>query len=620
MRHAATKYTKNAVLLLAACLIACCACGAEVPLWSTQDFTFVSTTAPASNWNGYTSSFSADGLTSTFNVTFTAPAGTGIADQTVRAFYDGLDQSGNAIYRARFTPTTYSAGDWSYATTASVPGITAFTPQQPTAFTVGATPNANDHGFLRVDPNHSRKFVWDDGTHPFLWGQTYYDVMQSAMQNDNWKTAIDNIHAYGVSKIRLNVYTFNFERQWPQQDRGYPDAQPFTGDASTPDHDSLNIDYWRKLDEVVKYLDDRGMVADLILSQPYDLNRAYGTDAQNDRYIRYITSRYSALTNVMYCVANEWDKSSGEGGTYKQTTDDWNRMGTLVRTTDPWFELDDGPRPLSIHRQGGNTDFGFNAQAWPSHVTLQYGGWNTGGFTNGDDFGNYGIVANFNRNKPIVNDEYGYVGQMVNNGVYSGSVSMTPDVLRRTAWGIAVGGGYGSIGDWRVLTDTATGTTWTPSCTGEWADAPEYADLNRLIDFFSNKGIEFWKMTGRNDLQTEGNRTYVLAEPGSQYVVYDANGGSFKLDLDDGVYEARLFDPQTGADARIGTVIGGPAPLVLHHAQPRRLGCLSRRSSGTVHTRHARRRSNSSVRGRRATATITDASPATLSNAFHQLM
>ncbi len=484
------------------------AAAVDVPKWSTCD---ISLAAGASYSNGYASG-------PTLSATFTGPGG---ITEVVPGYWDGANS-----FKIRFTPTV--VGDWSYTTTSSdsslnnqVGNITATAAQ------------SGDHGFLRIDPANTSTFIWDDGTHDFTWGQTYYDIVSHGLVNDSWKTTVDTSAAHGMNKIILNVYTDFYDGDAAHH--GYPDIGPYAGSASNPDRDSINIQYWQKLDEVVQYLDSKGMVANLVLTNPYSNNRVYGTDTQNDRLIAYAVSRYAAYTNVTWNLCYEWEQANK--GTYPQDQADFNRFGGIVRTTDPWMTSDSGLRPLSIHNQ--SSSFQYFGATWPTYAILQHHS------DTSDPAGslNTGIRNNLGHGMPVVNDEYRYIGQR------------TQTQLRQGIWGIATAGGYGSSGDWRMISDGST--SYRPAESVDWADAPEYDDIKYLVDFFTTKGIEYWKMAGHNELKTSGTNTYVLAEPGRQYVIYDANGGNFSVNLAAGTYHAYLYDPQTGTTTDLGTRSGG---------------------------------------------------------------
>ena len=356
--------SKLAPLLIFA-LWSCLAFGqTSVPKWSLYEADLTAS-GNAKNW--YTDPHGS------VTVTFSGPGG---MTKSVTGFWDG----GNS-FKVRFTPTV--EGRWTYRTSSSDAGLNGKSGQL-----TCVAPLAGKHGFLRIDANHPYSFVWDDGSRYFMWGQTYYDVLQPALVNDNWKASVDKSLEYGMNKVRMHVYAQNFYLPNVEFTK-YPDAQPYLGSSTDPERDHLNIPYWRKLDEIVQYMDAKGMVADLIITNPYWDNRQFGTDQQNDRFVRYVVSRYAAYANVIWCLANEWGWSATGNqykGAHRQNRADFERMGTLVRKNDVWIAEGAFLRLLSIH-SGTSINFELSGSTWPTYAILQYGGWNPD-YMNGDEWGN----------------------------------------------------------------------------------------------------------------------------------------------------------------------------------------------------------------------------------------
>jgi hypothetical protein len=398
---------------------------------------------------------------------------------------------------------------------------------------ISTAPAAGNHGFLRRDAQNPYSFVWDDGTRFFMWGQTYYELVRTARAAPVWQTALDNSRQYGMNKVRMLLYP------WAAAETRYPDTQPFAGSNDAPDHDQLDILHWRTLDEIIRYLDTIGMVADLIVLT--DADRAFGTPAQDDRYLRFVIARFAAFHHVIWSLANEWNYT-------KKSLSYFDALGEIVRSEDPWMA--DGPnlRPLSVHQQT-RIDFQFFASRWPVHAIIQYGLRNAS-YTLGDEWGNAGIRHNLGQNMPVVNDEYGYIGAAPE----STGRAYDRAQHRRVIWGIAVGGGYGSAGDDRLFPPSGI-----PIFSAVWHDAPEYGDIRRLVDFFTTRGIPYWKMSSQNSIVASGARVYALAWAGREYVIYAAAGGACSIDLEAGRYEVRRYDPRTGAETRLPDVSGGRA-------------------------------------------------------------
>jgi hypothetical protein len=159
-------------------------------------------------------------------------------------------------------------------------------------------------------------------------------------------------------------------------------------------------------------------------------------------------------------------------------------------------------------------------------------------------------TLNLRHYMPVVNDEYGYIGEY--EGTADSSSLETPQRRHRSViWGITTAGGYGSAGDGRVFSDGI------PIFSALWHDAPEYGDIRRLIDFFATREVPYWPMSSRNDLVTSGTRVYMLAERGKRYVIYAAVGGTFSAKLAPGTYAVQRYDPRTGEAVALPQVTGG---------------------------------------------------------------
>ena len=437
--------------------------------------------------------------------------------KAVRGFWDG-----GKNFKVRFTPNI--SGTWTYSITSTPPdsGLA-----RSGALTV-TLPPAGNHGFLRRDAANPYSFVWDDGTRYFMMGQTYYEIVRNARAAGGWRLAVDNSRSKGMNKIRMLIVP------WPATENSYPNSQPFLSD----NHDQLDIAHWQALDQVVEHLESKGMVADIVLFA--DTPLAYGTQTQDERFVRYALSRFGAYHNVIWNLTNEWNYT-------KKPQSYWNGIGGILKTEDPWMLQGSAHRPLSTHQQT-RKDFQFFGQTWPSYASIQYGLRN-GVYPNGDQWGNAGIVYNLGHGMPVVNDEYGYVGE---RPVSPLNVNYTQAQHRRVIWGIATAGGYGSAGDVRLISNTY------PIFQSNWADAPGfYDDIKRLVDFWTTKGIQYWKMTSQNSLVSSGTRVYARGNAGQEYVAYAAAGGVFALNLPVKTYQVQWFNPATGAAINGANVPGG---------------------------------------------------------------
>ena len=493
---------------------------ASAPQWSVYEI-------PLTASRRYSNPYTQAGV----SATFVGPGTT----MRVSGFWDG-----GQTWRIRFACT--AQGTWGYTTDSADSGL-----NNKVGTFKCVSPRAGNHGFLRRDVAHPSSFVWDDGSHYFMWGQTYYEIIRSAMAGNNWKTSIDHTAAYGITKVRMLIYPWDD----PSVYNPYPDSQPFMGSSTAPNHDVLNLAHWHRLDQIIQYLDSKGMVADIIVFA--DASRIFGTSIQDARYTRYAIARFAAYHNVIWCMSNGWNFTN-------RPQSYWDHEGSIVRKEDPWMSSGATLRPLSIH-QGSGLQFNYPppTHTWPTYAIIQLRGSDTphlGGPASyldiPDAWGNQGITANSNLSMPVVNDEYGYIGSSVQTS--RGTLQLTRTNQRHIIWGIATAGGYGSAGD-----ATALAKNDFPWLTSDWEDEPEYGDIRRMVDFFTTKGIQYWKMASSNGL-TSNTRVYVLSQPRREYVAYSALGGKFTLNLpppSSGKYQVTWYNPATGAYTSVASIAGG---------------------------------------------------------------
>lgn len=451
--------------------------------------------------------------------TFREPSGPNLR---VRAFWDG-----GASWRVRFTPPRAGAWAWQTIPSTGDPGLARS----------GSLLAVDDgsRGFLRRDAQHPEHFVFDDGSRYFMLGQTYYEIIRNAWRGSRWQRAIDRTRAFEMNKVRMLLYT------WGADQNDYPDPVPFVAG----NHDRLHVQYWQKIDEIVHYLAERGMLAELLFFT--DHQRTFGTEPQDLRYVRYAVARYAAFTNVIWCLTNEW-QLTGHDQQY------WNRIGQLVKTDDPWLARADGLlRPLSIHATG-DPQFKFFDQTWPAHAVIQFGNDRNNLLPHGDQWGVTGILANVGRGLPVVNDEHAYIGAR-ERPPSPPAPTISRRKHRQVVWGVGIAGGYQTIGDARVF---AGGS---PIFTADWHPAKEYQDVAKFARFFAT-GKPYHERHSDNSVILSGERAYALVADG-ETIVYAAIGGRLTLRLPQGTWDVTRFDPVSGATVSLPAVAGGTAQVSL---------------------------------------------------------
>ena len=488
---------------------------------------------------------------------FTSPSG---KVKSIRAFWDG-----GLSFILRFTPDEEGRWTYSISNTADDMGLQ----KSGTLTAKGMLPGSR--GVVRRDAGYPYHFVYDDGTRYYMCGTTYYNILLNALAGDKWKSAIDSVLPFGINKIRAHAVPLKNDVT------PYPQVYPFEGEENSLDHTRLNLEHWKKLDEVVAYANEKGMVVDLM---PFGFEReSYSGDSLLDRrYLRYVIARYAAFPNIIWCLVNEWNYRQRRLGISKPY---FNMMGETIRAEDPWMDKGGYLRPLSIHQQT-RIDFQFFNYDWPVHAIIQLGVRSGQGvvpdewdipaetqplFRHGDQWGNAGIIYNLGHDMPVVNDEYGYMGEPRDRAASDSRnrdewPTFTRERHRNVIWGIALAGGYGSAGDKYTYDDGR------PYFSANWHRDPlEYRDIKHLVDFFTADGFEYWKMYPQNEIITSGERVYALAEAGRTYLFYAAAGGEFTAGIESGEYTSMLFDPRSGESKDLGTQEGGSINFTMPDAQ-----------------------------------------------------
>lgn len=442
--------------------------------------------------------------------------------KTVHGFW-----AGGSNYRIRFTPT--AEGRWNYRTKSNDSGLDG-----KTGVIECTSPLAGAHGFLRRDAENPHHWRFDDRTRYFMLGQTYYEIVGTARDKGDYRSAVNNSARYGVNKIRFRT----FVKTCGNRENPFQCTSPYLADK-----DHLDLDHWRAVDEVVEYLASKGVIADFM---PFNSGAAYfGTAEQDRRLLDYMLARYAAYPNVIWCVTNEFQRT-GRPQQYM------NVLGAHIRQNDPWMSEGDSLRGLSIHPLGGKGQgdyWKFADQTWPVHIILQIGRKSPA------DPPLYAeMTGNRQYNMPVVNDEFGYFGDSLwwseQNTRGDGGNYYTREKHRNALWAIYMAGAYASIGDKFEYQDGR------PYKTSLWHDRPEYEDVAALTALFTQKRIEYWRMTPDPSVVTKGNRVYALALTGKQYVFYAAAGGAFAVNLPPAQYEAVLFNPRNASEKRIGAIDG----------------------------------------------------------------
>jgi hypothetical protein len=437
----------------------------------------------------------------------------------VEGFCDSEDGS---TFRIRFMPP--AAGGYRY--------YAEYQQGDGVARTTGTFTAISGHrrGVLRVDPDFPWHFVWEGtGEHYFFNGTTAYWLMGWSDER-TIQSIIERFNRLKTNRIRVTIAgrTNQFYGEpvmigpnWTTFITPWLSTLPEDIYHPNFDYTRFYVPYWQKFERAVKFARDRDMIISLVLDM--DDSRVHPAASSEDerRFIRYVVARFGAFSNITWDLGDDLDQFRSATWTHD--------TGELVERLDPYHHL---------------------ATSHPVHVVNQDLAANWFGFTSYQEWSREQHTFMLSRRKrqeasgriiPQANEEYGYEDHYPLWAKGIGSESA--DTLRRTAWDIAMAGGYQTTGE-----TARRGTNIWPDSGGGWMNGRGDDTMTMLegyahmVDFFTS--FEWWKTDPHDELVSNGN--YCLAKPGEIYAVYLPHGNAVTIQLKGGHYNARRFNPATG--------------------------------------------------------------------------
>jgi hypothetical protein len=463
------------------------------------------------------------------SLTATVETADGSRHWNVEGFSDSADGS---VFRIRFMALV--AGSYKYTVTYKQGDF-----QKSASGTFRAV-EAHRRGMLAVDPQYPWHFIWQGtGEHFFFNGTTAYFLL-------GWKDehtidfSIERLHRLKINRMRVAIAgreatmfgepVMNgpswsvFLSPWPAQN---------SEDYSHPgfDYARYNVAYWQKFERMLKIARSLDMNISLVLDMNDSFVHPAAGSEDEHRYIRYAVDRFGAFSNITWDLGDDLDSYRDENWTHE--------TGTLLQGWDPYKHLETS-HPVHIERQDrASSWFGFTSyQEWSRdqhRLMLE----------------SRKLQEKAGRIIPQTNEEYGYEDHYP---LWAQPDSDSSDVLRRTAWDIAMAGGYQTAGE-----TARRGTNVRPDLGGGWMNArgddrmTMFLGYGHMVDFFT--GFEWWKTNPHDELVDGGN--YCLADPGRTYAVYLPHGGKVTVQLEKGRYRAFWFSAMTGQKIDLPELDGG---------------------------------------------------------------
>lgn len=327
--------------------------------------------------------------------------------------------NGGNEYLIRFTPTR--SGTWRYATKSSLPEL-----NEKTGEFDASSANQGRKGGVIVPSDSPRRFGYQNGDSyfPIAFECDWLFALDAENPDDfpKTRTFVDSLADNGFNQVVMNVFAYDVTwkkdaKLVAEHDFGSPNVFPFAGSNSDPDHSRLNIDYFKRLDRVIAYLDQKGIAAHLMI---YVWNKQVNwPDANSEadnRYFDYVVKRYQAYPNLIWDVSKE---ALGYGHTDIHFISD--RIDRLRK-------LDAHDRLVTVHDYGycrrfpDKLDF-ISVQLWGSEL--------------------YGVMRKMTEQfpkKPILNIEHGGYEEGPYR-VFTGNYT-SPDVCLERAYQCVFAGTY----------------------------------------------------------------------------------------------------------------------------------------------------------------------------------
>jgi hypothetical protein len=371
----------------------------------------------------------------------------------------------------RFSPT--EAGDWDYRVISNIAEWNGQTGR----FAAAASPAP---GFIRAANMHHWEYTERDSAgldRPHLWmGAT---EMRFAFLDDAAFRAVADARA---------AQKFNHLRGVVMEEGR---------DAAFQSPDSPDLAQFRRLDQRVRYLNEKGMVVDLVLAGgPGFLTKVFPSWEQRQRFVRFLAGRYAAM-NITWQGVDRFEDYADGRALLKE-------IGGLLKEMDPYHH----PRTTG---------------ASVTSAPLLDDGWmDFAAYGTSDD--NVGAIEHQLYAVPFVNLDFG-------------REASDTAAFRRRLWNATMDGQY--------VTYANTGEG------AQSANSPGARQMTVWFDFMSD--TRHWELEPYFDV--DGGRAVALED--TEYVVYVAQPGPVELTVEKHGYDVYWMNPADGEATKKKRFVGG---------------------------------------------------------------
>ena len=435
------------------------------------------------------------------------------------------------------------------------------------------------NGVLRVHPTNPRYFTDDSGKAIYLTGShtwtNFQDFRSSTNPNFNWTEYLNFLESHNHNFIRLWVVEYEYDIDndvwaWPNM---YQRTGPGSAYDGRPKYDltKLNQDYFDRLESRISSAQERGIYVDIMLFD--SMGAGYGSNSDDfglDNREAWKSHPFRLENNINNIDADSDNDGLGTelhtllaGSAVTNLQKEYIRkvVETVNQYDNVLYEIGNELPYDSIQFQYDMIDYIHSLESsmpkqHPVGMTaggpLVDGGWQPMSFSD---------LANSNADWISPNNERGKVDYKTNILEADGSKVIILDtdhieVLftanRDWVWRAFCRGHnpvymdvyqlpfpYNSIGD-NSWNDPDTGLGYPLEVRPALGHAKAYADK-----------MNFAEMTPQGSLSSTD---FILANQGSEYLVYQPISGSFTVNLIAGDYYYEWFNPNSGSVAETGTI------------------------------------------------------------------
>jgi Domain of unknown function (DUF5060)/Protein of unknown function (DUF4038) len=270
-----------------------------------------------------------------------------------------------------------------------------------------------------------------------------------------------------------------------------------------PEVDRPNPVYFRELDSRIRYINTKGMVADLMLAGGDDaLAKLLPNWPAKQRFIRYIVGHFAAMNVTWQGIRNFQSYANGRAL--------MKDLGTLLKQNDPY----DHPRSSGTT----TTTSALAGDGWMNYMN----------YRSSDD--QLGAIEHQLYGMPFVNSEPGCEDSGAGR---SGPRDVDSDTFRHNLWNATMDGQY------PTFCNTGTSGEKLP-VSAKYADSPGARAMTAWAAIIGNS--RHWEMEPYFDV--DGGRAIALE--GVEYIVYLGKPGPVEVGVVHHGYDVRWFNPITG--------------------------------------------------------------------------